>query len=537
MLKSGRRLAAAAVLLLAPLSSACLPMLAVPNQTTDQTTASSSNQAASSSASGTTASSSSSSSGSGAIRMGKAVRGDLTGVVMLSAQLQSKGTIGIIPRVSTTLAKLDVDIGSKVRAGDTLAELDHADLDNQVLAAQAAQASAEAKLADLKAGPKAEDVAAAQANYNAAAARVRTLQSARNTADMANLDQQVNDAQAALARAEAALQPDAQAVAAADAAVQAAQTKLNEIQADPTRSKDQAAVNSARSDLQKATDAATRARTPTGTQQAVTDAINNLVGAQQSQMMAKLSTTAFDLDQARALLDVADAQLKLAQAPAAPEQLQAAQAAVEDAYAQAELARARVRDSTITTPITGVVTDIQATVGANVGPSAAIMTIIPPDMQVVVNVDENQLTDMQVGQTANFSVESFPRDSFSGTVKAIAPVLDPRTRTSAVEVDIADPQGKLKPGMFAQIAIQLGQHQATLMVPREAILRMASVDPTAPPQPVVFTVANGRVHKQVVSVGLSDAKNTEILQGLQEGTDLVLNPRPDFIEGELITTT
>jgi Cu(I)/Ag(I) efflux system membrane fusion protein len=158
-------------------------------------------------------------------------------------------------------------------------------------------------------------------------------------------------------------------------------------------------------------------------------------------------------------------------------------------------------------------------------------------MQVVVNVDASQLPQIQVGQSANLSVESFPRDAFSGTVKSIAPVLDPRTRTAAVQVDIPDPQGKLKPGMFTQLAIHLGQHQAALMVPKEAILMMGSIDPTAPPQQVVYTVADGRVHKQVVSTGVSDGKSTELLQGgVQEGMDVVLGPRPDFLDGQLITT-
>ncbi|MBV8715199.1 MAG: efflux RND transporter periplasmic adaptor subunit [Chloroflexi bacterium] len=471
------------------------------------------------------------------VRIGKAVRGDLTGVAAFTAQIQTKGQVAIIPSVSAALTKFDVDVGSKVRAGDTLAELDHADLDEQVLAAQAAQATAEAKLAELKAGPKPEVLAAAQANSNAAAARVKALQSARDNADISTLDQRVKDDQAALQAAQAAMQPDAQAVAQADAAVQAAQTKLNDIQSDPTKSKDQNAVNAAKSDLQKAQDAATKARQPTGSQAAVTQAQNELQVAQQEQLLARLSTTAFDLDEARALQDAAQAQLNLANAPASPEELQAAQAQVEEAFAQAELARARAKDATIVAPITGVVAEIKAQVGSTVGPSAAIMTLIPPDMQVVVQVDESQVSLLQVGQSANLTVDSFPRDAFGGTVKAIAPVLDPRTRTAAVQVDVPDPQGKLKPGMFAQMAIQLGQHQATLMVPSESVLKLGSPDPSAPPQLVVFTVTSGRVHRQPVTLGLSDGKNIEILQGLQEGTDVVLNPRPDFLEGELISAS
>ena len=502
-------------------ASGCLPMLSVPGQT----------------AAATTASNTVSTVNSGTIRIGKVVRGDVTGVITLAAPIQAKGALAIVPRVNATLSKLDVDVGSKIRAGDTIAELDHSVLDEQVLAAEAAQATAEAKLAELKAGPKPEVLAAAQANYNAAQARVKTLQAARDNADTATLDQRVKDARAALDQAQAALQPDPQAVSQADAAVKDAQTKLDQLQADPNKSKDQNAVNAAKADLQKANDAATKARTPHGTMAAVIAAQNDLLDAKQAQLLVRLSTTAFDLDQAKALLDVADAELKLANAPATQEEINAAQANVEQAYSQAELARAQVRDATITAPINGIVTEIKAQVGSNVGPAAAVMTLIPPDMQVMIDVDENQLTQLQVGQSANLSVESYPRDAFSGTVKAIAPVLDPRTRTAPVQIDVPDPQSKLRPGMLAQLAIQLGQRQAALLLPKDSVLKVGSVDLKTPTQNVVYTVTDGRVHRQVVSLGLSDGKNVEITQGVQEGTEVVLNPRPDFLDGELIATS
>jgi HlyD family secretion protein len=507
---------AAAVALL---SSACLPLLPAPTQATaanPQATAASS---------------------SGTMRIGKAVRGDLNGVLTFTAQVQTKGDVAIVPRVTATLNKLDVDLGSRVRVGDTLAELDHSDLDQQVLAAQAAQASAEAKLAALKAGPKAELLAAAQANYNAAQARVKSLQSARDNADTAALDQRVKEARTALDQAQAALKPDADAVTQAEATTAAARTRLAQLQADASKANDKAAMDAARSDVQKADDALTKARTPTGTQAAVTAAQRDLQDAQQSQLMARLSTTAFDLDQAKALLDVADAQLKLAQAPASAEEIKAAEASVEEAFSQAELARARARDATLTAPIAGIVIDIKARVGSTVSPSAALMTLVPPDMQVVVQADESQLGQLQIGQAARLSIESFAKEAFTGTVKAIAPVLDPRTRTVAVQIDVPDPQNKLKPGMFAQLAIQTGQRASAVMVPKEALLRMAPVDPTAALQNVVYTVAEGRVHKQVVGIGATDGKSVEIVQGLQEGVDLVLNPRPDFLEGELIGAT
>ena len=508
-----------AVLVAALACSACLPSLPLSSQPTT---------------SGTQSAPTSTTTNSSTIRIGKAVRGDLNGILTFSAPVQAKGEVSIVPRVVSTVNQLDVDVGSHVRAGDSLAELDHTDLDQQVLAAQAAQASADAKLAELKAGPKAEVLAAAQANFNAAQARVKALQAARDNADQASLDQRVKDAQAAVDQAQAALQPDANTVAQADANVAAARTRLAQFQADPTKSKDTVGLAAAQSDVQRADAAATAARTPPGSQTALSNAQRTLEDAQQAQLLARLSMTAFDLDQANALLGVADAQLKLANAPASPEEINAAQTAVEEAFSQAELARSRLRNATVTSPIDGTVTDIKVAVGAAVGPGASIMTLIPPNMQAIVNVDDIQAPQLQVGQSVSLSVESFPQDAFAGTVKAIAPVLDPRTRTVAVQIDVPDPQSKLKPGMFAQLAIQVGQHAGALMVPKEAVLKVGSVDPTAPVQTVVYTVTESRVHKQVVSLGTTDGKNVEIVQGLQEGIDVVLNPRPDFLEGELI---
>jgi HlyD family secretion protein len=469
------------------------------------------------------------------IRIGKAVRSDLSGVLTFAAPVQSKGEVALIPRVTAPLATLKVDVGSRVRAGDVLAELDHTDLDQQVLAAQAVQASAEAKLAALKAGPKQEELAQAQANLKAAQARVNALESARANSDVATIDQRVKDARAALDAAQAALEPDPDKLSAANAAADAARAKLAQLRADPTKANDKAALDAAQADVNKAEAAVTAAKAPRGTQAAVDTARQNLLDAQQAQLMAHLSTTAFDLDQARALLEVAQAQVNLANAPASPEQIKAAETSVEEAYAQAELARSRQRDTTITAPINGIVTDIKARPGTAVSPAAAIIALIPPEMQVIVQADESQLSQLQTGQAVSLSIESYPKDAFSGTVKAIAPVLDPRTRSVAVQIEVSDPQGKLRPGMFAQLGIQVGQRPSALVIPREAVLQVPPVVPTAPMQSVVYTVTDSRVHKQVVSIGVSDGKNVEVLQGLQEGIDLVLNPRADFIEGELIS--
>ncbi|GAC1329432.1 MAG: hypothetical protein NVSMB2_28460 [Chloroflexota bacterium] len=470
-------------------------------------------------------------------RIGKAIRGDLNGLLTFSAPIETKGVIGVVPHVVARVDQLRVDVGSRVRAGDVLAELDRTELEQQVTAAQAAQASAEAQLAQLKVGPKAEVLAQAQANQRAAQARVTALENARANADIAAADARVRDARAAVDTAQAAMTPDSQAVAAADAALAAAKSTLAQLQADPARANDKPALDRARADVTRLETAATAARAPAGSQSALDGARRELQDAHQAQLLLRLSATAFDLDQARALLEVANAQVNLANAPATSEEIKAAETRVEESYAQAELARSRLTNTTVTAPIAGTIVEIKQQIGSTASPANAVMTMIPPDMQVRLQVDETQGNQLQVGQAATLSVESFPKESFTGTVKAIAPVLDPRTRTMAVQVDVPDPQSKLKAGMFTQLSIALGQRASVLMVPREAILRVPPVDPTAGVQSVVFTVTSNRLHKQVVSLGTTDGKNVEIVQGLQDGVDLVLNPRPDFIEGELLSAS
>src|SRR5438128_10151174 len=71
-------------------------------------------------------------SGASTIRIGKSTRGDLTGILTFAAPVQAKGEVAVVPRVSARVDQLNVDVGSRVRAGDVLFELDHSELDQQV---------------------------------------------------------------------------------------------------------------------------------------------------------------------------------------------------------------------------------------------------------------------------------------------------------------------------------------------------------------------------------------------------------------------
>ncbi len=467
------------------------------------------------------------------IRLGKTIRADLAGVLTLAGEVRAKGQVAVIPRVTARLDKLYVEVGARVREGELLAELDRTELETQVLQAQAAQAAAEAKLAQLKATPRPEVVAQAQANLRAAQARLQALEAARASSDPAALQKRVEEARGRLQQLLSA-RSETQAVAQAENALSAARTRLNQLLADPARSGDRAAVAAAREEVRTAEEAAASARATVPSVETIEQARQDVQSAELALSLAQLSATAFDLDQARALVEAADAQVKLVGSPASPDEIKAAEAGAEQAFALAELARTRLRDATVAAPTAGVVTEIQATPGSVVGPTGPILTLIPPELQAVVQVEEGLAAQVQAGQAVAVSVESYPQDLFSGVVKSVAPVLDPRTRTVAVQVEVPDPQGKLRAGMFAQLAVQTGPRQGAVLVPKEAVLRLAGDGAGAPTQSVVYLVVENRLKRQRVLAGASDNRNVEILQGLSEGVDIVLNPRPDFVDGELV---
>ncbi len=136
-------------------------------------------------------------------------------------------------------------------------------------------------------------------------------------------------------------------------------------------------------------------------------------------------------------------------------------------------------------------------------------------------VDEADIGKAVNGQRVRTKVESFPNESFEGTVKRIAPMgreLNNVT-TFEVRVTISNPQGKLRVKMTANAEIVLEEHKNVLLVPEAALVydqeKKVSVqllDPKA---------ATGW-RKQPIKVGISNGQRTEVAEGLKAGDKLVL---------------
>src|SRR5262245_49426656 len=128
-----------------------------------------------------------------------AKRGDIQQSLAYSGDIRAREQISVLPKGSGRIERLLVDVGSRVKAGDTIAVLEQDNAEVAVYQARATLAGAQAKLATLQAGPRAEDVAAAQAAVNQQVARLQNLRTGGRIED-------VRSAEAAFAAAQAKLQ-------------------------------------------------------------------------------------------------------------------------------------------------------------------------------------------------------------------------------------------------------------------------------------------------------------------------------------------
>lgn len=135
----------------------------------------------------------------------------------------------------------------------------------------------------------------------------------------------------------------------------------------------------------------------------------------------------------------------------------AAQAGVAAAEAARDLARQRLADAVLHSPITGVVAERRADAGERLGDSSVAYVIVQTSpLKLRFQLPERYLARIRRGQAVRATVDPYPGRTFAGKVTVIGGVVDPATRTVAVETEFSNADGKLSPGLFARVEIDLG---------------------------------------------------------------------------------
>jgi membrane fusion protein (multidrug efflux system) len=158
--------------------------------------------------------------------------------------------------------------------------------------------------------------------------------------------------------------------------------------------------------------------------------------------------------------------------------------------------------------VKGVVARLLQNPGAAVNPAIPLMALVEIDtVKVVAAVDERKIRFIQLGQSARVTLEAYPGEVFAARVTNISPVANPVNRTIDVELSLANPGYRIKPGMYAEAEWTTGRRQA-LVVPLTAIVDRAD-------RKFVFLADGGQARMQPVTVGVIVGDAIEILTGLQ----------------------
>ena len=175
------------------------------------------------------------------------------------------------------------------------------------------------------------------------------------------------------------------------------------------------------------------------------------------------------------------------------------------------------RNVAFLSPVTGVVTDKKALLGMRFMPGDALYQVTDlSSVWVIADLPEQDIGAVKVGAMARITLTAYPNERFDGRVTYVYPSLKPETRTVPVRVELANPGGRLKPAMFAQVELAIGTKTPVLSVPESAVID------TGTRRIVLVQLKQGRFEPREVVLGARGENWVEIVKGVRDGEEVVV---------------
>ena len=244
---------------------------------------------------------------------------------------------------------------------------------------------------------------------------------------------------------------------------------------------------------------------------------------------AALLSAEAGIETAVALL--AEARAKVEQAKA---DKKAAEAQVEISAANLEMAKVFVQYTHILSPYDGIVIYRGESVhpgsfvrAADDGSKDPLLTVAMVEkMRTIVPIPDREVPYCNVGDPATVVIDALGSRSFPGKISRVAESEDINDRTMRAEIDLDNPDGVLRDGMFGRAFIVLEKLIKNLTVPSSCL-----IDRNGKGEGAVLIVKDGKVHRVKVHVGMDTGLHAEIVDGLSEGEQVILQPDPSVADG------
>jgi membrane fusion protein (multidrug efflux system) len=216
---------------------------------------------------------------------------------------------------------------------------------------------------------------------------------------------------------------------------------------------------------------------------------------------------------------------------------------VDDLRGQSEVAQAKLqrtetllRYARIIAPFSGIITArfvdpgafIPAATAGSTPQGAALVTLMDYSrVRVQVFVPEAEVPFIHNGVPAGVTVEELAGRTFKGSVTRFAHALNEATKTMLAEIELPNPNGELRPGMYASVQLEVERKQDALLVPVQAlVVEKAGTS--------VFIVADGKAKKTPVRTGFNDGVNVEILEGAKPDQPIILVGKQTLNDGQSV---
>ena len=399
-------------------------------------------------------------------------RGSLVATVNAAGNISAPEEATMAFSSSGRVGKVAAQVGDKVKKDQLLMQLDTTDLQLALKTAQTNLASAQANYdstqANLQFALKTAqaNLASAKANYDSAKAKNGT-----------NLDQLIV-AKSALDKATVALQT--------------AQGNYNAVawRGDVGMTPQSATLQTATDDYNSA--AANYRITAAG--------INDTA----------LRTAQASVDNAQVSLDQAQKNLDTS--------ARTAQASLDNAKVAVEQAQRNLEKASLYAPFDGLVSALNFSVGDTAASGTAVTVVDLSNLQVKMTIAEVDMAKIQVGQTAQMTVDALPGKTYAAKVVAIGPVgtVTQGVVNYPVTVLITNADASVRPGMTANLGVQVDRRDNVLLIPTRAVRTQGT-------QRIVTVSFKGQSIQTTIGTGLSNDTMIEITNGLQEGDQVLLN--------------
>lgn len=233
-------------------------------------------------------------------------------------------------------------------------------------------------------------------------------------------------------------------------------------------------------------------------------------------------------EDAKARYEQLQQQLELVNEGPRQEEKDAAKAALMQAQASLQYYKTLLSYTRIVSPCACSVAAKMADAGEMASPGVPLLQLVDnAHLYFEADVSEKQSSRFTPGQSVSVSVDGVPLRTFSARVARVYPSVDPVSRNVKVKILLEHPGELLMSGMFARGGVSLAQKQNTLLAPKDSVRFSEAA-------PFVYVVRDGKAELRVLKVGITDAKNAEILSGLDEGESVVVTGSPDLKDGSSV---